>query len=343
MGGSAPDRGFFLPDLCHLPVLFTVILLSELFALIVSLTPLTPDHDFWNDLALSSLFIQWVALTGAGLLSLLRPALRRLGTPAAALVAWLLLLLLVALFSRLTVRFADVAGLSLPVEGQFLLRNLAIGSIVSAIVLRYFYLQHQWKQRLRTESEARVQALQARIRPHFLFNSMNTIASLTRSAPEAAEAAIEDLADLFRASLGEGRRLIPLQEELELCRRYLHIEGLRLGERLRVAWGSDPFPDEALIPPLTLQPLIENAVCHGIEPLPQGGAIAVTGSSDGEFIELCVENPSGASSRRGAGMALDNIRERLALHYGGRASLVRQVEGGVYRVTLKLPHLRSRS
>jgi two-component system sensor histidine kinase AlgZ len=335
---SRRDESFFLPDFCALPVVFAVVVLSELFALIVTLAPMGPRGNFWTDLALASLFMQWVAISGAAALCLLSPYLRPLSTRVAALVAWLLLVALVAFFSLITVRIAVETVRDLP--DAFVLRNIAIGAIVSAILLRYFYVQHQWQQRLRAETEARVQALQARIRPHFLFNSMNTIASLIRSRPEVAEAAVEDLADLFRASLAEGKRLIPLGDELALCRRYLHMEQLRLGERLNVSWDIDALPADTLLPPLTLQPLLENAVYHGIEPLAEGGTIEIRGRAAEGSITIEVENPrppGPGGTSGGHRMAVENIRERLALHFGVAGALEAVAVGGHYRLTLTLP------
>jgi two-component system sensor histidine kinase AlgZ len=145
---------------------------------------------------------------------------------------------------------------------------------------------------------------------------------------------------LFRASLGEGRRLIPLADELDLCRRYLQIEQLRLGERLRVQWEIGTPPPEALVPPLTLQPLVENAVYHGIEPLPDGGTIRIRGYRDADTLTLEVENPRPDVATPGTGghrMAVENIRERLALHFGNSATMAAHAEDGRYRLQLTLP------
>ena len=146
---------------------------------------------------------------------------------------------------------------------DFLVRTTTIGAIVGAIALRYMHLQLMWKRDLARQAQARVEALQARIRPHFLFNSMNTIASFTRTQPELAEQVVEDLSDLFRASLSDSSSS-NLGGELALARGYLRIEALRLGERLQVEWEVDELPPTVEIPPLTLQPLVENAVIHGI-------------------------------------------------------------------------------
>src|SRR5690348_11150923 len=148
----------------------------------------------------------------------------------------------------------------------FVLRNLVICAIVSALVLRYFYVLHQWKSNVRREAGARFEILQARIRPHFLFNSMNTIAALIRGRPEIAERAVVDLSDLFRVSLADAAAPVPLSEEVAVAKQYAGIESLRLGDRLKLEWWLDSVPAEARLPRLTLQPLIENAIYHGIEP-----------------------------------------------------------------------------
>jgi len=220
------------------------------------------------------------------------------------------------------------------------LPNLLIAAIVGALALRYFYVASEWKRSIELEARSRVRALQARIRPHFLFNSMNTIASLTRSDPARAEEAIEDLADLFRISLSEARAQITLREELEVARIYQRIEQLRLGERLQVRWKVAELPPDAVVPSLLLQPLLENAIGHGIEPLPEGGTVTVQGRGEGNQVVIEISNPVSATARsvrNGNRMALDNIRQRLELAFPGRASVTVDDGGELYRVTLRFP------
>ncbi|NOY63013.1 MAG: hypothetical protein GXP10_07670, partial [Gammaproteobacteria bacterium] len=205
-------------------------------------------------------------------------------------------------------------------HSRFFFHNLAISAIASAVTLRYFYLRHHTIKSIEAQSQARIQALQARIRPHFLFNSMNTIASLTRSDPRLAEQAVEDLADLFRVTFTDTFNLVPLRDEIKLCKRYLDIETLRLGKRLNVEWDEGCFSEDALIPVLTLQPLLENAVFHGIEPLAQGGTITITSERRGRLIAISICNPvkqdRDNTTRRGHNIALKNVSQRLAAHYG---------------------------
>jgi two-component system sensor histidine kinase AlgZ len=223
----------------------------------------------------------------------------------------------------------------------FVARNVSIGLVVTALALRYFYVTHQWRLNVEMQAAARVHALQARIRPHFLFNSMNTIASLTRTDPARAEQAVQDLADLFRANLSEKRNIITLEEELEVARTYQRIEQLRLGSRLRVDWNIDALPRNALVPGLMLQPLLENAIYHGIEPQTGGGTVGVSGELSSGLITIVVRNPvtEKETEREGNRLALANIRERLTLMYGERALVKSGRFDAEYIVTLRFPHI----
>jgi two-component system sensor histidine kinase AlgZ len=222
--------------------------------------------------------------------------------------------------------------------------NVLIAAIIGGLILRYFYVQEQLRLQQEAELEARIQALQSRIRPHFLFNSMNIIASLIVTDPRTAESVVEDLADLFRASLKDAGSEIPLNQELDLCRRYMRIEQLRIGDRLKVQWHTDGAPvDDLRIPLLTLQPLLENAVYHGIQPLAEGGTVTVTVSYTGGIVRIRVENPvtrgaaPAASTHRGNRMALENIRHRLQAMYGPQAGVISGSEDGTYGTTLQYP------
>jgi two-component system sensor histidine kinase AlgZ len=190
-------------------------------------------------------------------------------------------------------------------------------------------------------AEARIQALQARIRPHFLYNSINAVLSLMRSDPRRAEHALEDMADLFRVLMADNRTLAPIASEVELARQYLAIESIRLGDRLRVTWRTEAMPADALVPPLVLQPLVENAVYHGVEPLPAGGEIAIDIARAGTQVHMTLTNPYPAGNRHAPGnrMAIANIRERLQLHFDAEASMKSEVHDGTYVVTIRIPYL----
>ena len=192
-------------------------------------------------------------------------------------------------------------------------------------------------------SEARLQALQARIRPHFLFNSINAVLSLIRAEPRRAEAALEDMADLFRVLMADNRDLAPLENEVDLCRQYLALEQLRLGARLQIEWHVDKMPKDALMPPLVLQPLLENAVYHGIEPSIEPGVISVNIYHVRDQVHMVLRNPYRKDGNHHAGnkMALGNIRERLALHFDAEASLRTRVGDNEYQVHITIPYVRA--
>lgn len=193
-------------------------------------------------------------------------------------------------------------------------------------------------------TEARLAALQARIRPHFLFNSINAVMSLVRSDPARAERALLDLADLFRVLMRENRELTTLEAEVNLSWQYIELEHLRLGDRLRVLWHIDKMPKDALVPPLLLQPLLENAVYHGIEPRLEPGEIVVNIYRHRGEVHLVVKNPcpSPGSEQGGNRMAMHNIRERLALHFDAEATMTAERVGDTFQVHIVLPYRRAR-
>ncbi len=221
-----------------------------------------------------------------------------------------------------------------------LARSWFFTAVATLLVLAYFNLRSRMLSPALTE--ARLQALQARIRPHFLFNSINAVLSLVRTEPRRAETALEDLADLFRVLMADNRDLVPLAREVELCRQYLGLEALRLGNRLQVEWQADKMPGDALVPPLLLQPLLENAVYHGIEPSMEPGLISIQIFSDRDQVRMLLRNPyrEGGSHHSGNKMALANIRERLSLHFDAEASLQTHAGDGHYEVRITLPYVR---
>lgn len=353
MGMAEPQRSqpsqddFFLPDFCSGPVVLVVILIAELVAFLLVIARHLPGEgiNLWLDLARLSLFMQWIGLTSAGVLCAARKPLTRIPLRQAAIASFVLLLLTTGVLSEIAFRLSNYTGIGqafLPLNhAGFVLRNLLICAIVSIIVLRYFYVQHQWKRNVQREARARIEALQARIHPHFLFNSINTIAALIRSNPDLAERTIEDLADLFRASLRKTSPTVTLAEEMAMAQQYQRIEELRLGERLKVNWQIEALPTDAHVPQLLLQPLLENAIYHGIETQPHGGTVEVRGARDADILNIEISNPlppENAPRRHGNQMAMENVRQRLALAWPGRASLEVRNSDGVYRVSMRFPY-----
>jgi len=335
----------FLPDFCTLRSLLIIIISAELLTMVLTLSTDIVSSGLLHELSLRSLFVQWIALASTAVLCLFRPWLNRQGNIKAGILAWLIIQCVTLIISEAAFQLLNDADRSLGVinnHSDFLFRSLGISIIVSALGLHYLHIQFLWRQQAVAESQARLQALQSRIRPHFLFNSMNTIASLTRTHPEIAEEAIQDLADLFRASLSSTESQSTLGDELDLARGYLRIEKQRLGERIQIEWDLDELPENASMPQLVLQPLLENAVYHGIEPSPKGGKIQITGRYRRNRINLGIRNsqPPEGSTRHHSGnhMALENIRQRLEGLFSGEAHLTMSEIEGDYQVRLVFPH-----
>lgn len=349
INGTATPH-FHLPDLCSISALLPLILIGQLLAIALTLAASELPAFDWLRFWLLSAEILWIVLCSAILLCRLRRWIEHL--PAASGVAscftvLLLVILLVAaagqwLLSGMTPGWRD----QLWVVAQ----HAAIGGILAGLVLRYFYLQQQLhlqeQARLAATMQARFQSLQSRIRPHFLFNSMNSIASLIETDPATAERVVEDMSALFRASLSDVDDLVPLAHELSLCERYIRIEQLRLGERLQVQWDKAALArDDHPVPSLCLQPLVENAIYHGIQPLVAGGTIRITLADDAGCLRCCIENPwqpdtANLRPARGNGMALDNLEQRLRARYGEHASFAVQRDDGLFTVRFSLPLAR---
>jgi two-component system sensor histidine kinase AlgZ len=335
-----------LPDFCNLGVMLRVILLVNgmLAAAVLVQSRAASLNGLLQAFLAAAAIVEPVLIASLALLCPLRRTLRPLGY-AAGVVAIALLELCLVTGMRWVLPGETRAGL------DALLRDYLAAAAVTGVVLYYFNLRERaFSPAL---AEARLAALQARIRPHFLFNSLTAVLSLIRSEPRRAEAALEDLADLFRVLLREQRQLVPLEDEIEICRRYLDIEALRLGDRLKIVWNIDAAATDTAMPPLILQPLVENAVHHGIEPAVASGEVAIRIARNGGEVEIEIVNPkiddaepdphaarAAGSARPRNHMALDNVRERLALHFDVEARLETVASGGQYRVTIVVPYRR---
>ncbi len=331
------NRQVELPNFCHLGVNLRIALTVEA-ALVAGVVARVPDVDAFlaefislSALAQPILLLTLLALCAAG--GWLRSQPYRLGVGAT-------LALGVAVPVVSTAWLNPLLGSSQPIP----LAGIAVFALLlGAGLLAYFNLRARALSPAITE--ARLQALQARIRPHFLFNSLNAVLSLVRSDPRRAERALENMADLFRALMGNASQLAPLEDEVALTRAYLELEQLRLGDRLQVAWHIQKMPADALIPPLVIQPLVENAVYHGIEPQPEGGEISLNIYRSADKVHIVVRNPiaTDASHHKGNRLALANIRERLLLHFDLDARLKLEPLGTVYQVHIVIPYTRERT
>ncbi len=348
--------GDFLPNLCNAQSVLLLVIAAELIALLLTLNSSLLPQFSWDMLALYSFQIQWIGLFSALVICRLRPWLRQWSPLRAGMVAYgsvLVITLIMSLFGQYLLQTFSGSIYSpkkFSLNGWQLFNNMLTSAILAGITLRYLFLQQQLRNQQQAELQARIQALQSRIRPHFLFNSMNSIASLIGSDPELAERVVENLAELFRASLAEPA-LIPLEREVILCRRYLEIEQLRLGKRLNVDWQMTMQSDAINIPSLMLQPLVENAIFHGIEPLPKGGTVTIKVSQAKNQLMIAISNPyplikkiiktnlhaAEPTAARHNRMALENIRHRLQVHYGNAARLSSSEEHGVFTTYIFCP------
>ncbi|MCH2158286.1 MAG: histidine kinase [Oleiphilaceae bacterium] len=326
----------FIPNLCHAQSIAIVILCTQVLAFIIALIQTTHGLLDWQTLGFTSLILHAIGLSSCVLLCAARPINARFSIIAQAFLALLIVILVTALISYASIRFVETHIVD---NANFIIQNTIVAGLISGLALRYFYLGYLAKQQQKAELQARIEALQSRIRPHFLFNSMNSIASLIATKPELAEDAVLDLSELFRSTLNTQRRYVALQEEISLCKKYLNIEGLRLGDRLRVSWKIADNTLQVMIPPLTLQPIVENAIYHGIQPLADGGTIDFEAYIKNEHVYLLVSNPVGESEKNTHGnhIALSNIADRLSAMYKKTAVLKTSQHNNIFTTTLRLP------
>jgi two-component system sensor histidine kinase AlgZ len=335
---SKPTGEFLIPDLCAPRAVFVMVLLVELMVLVYTLASSSLPRFDWDLLATCSLFVQWVVLLSAAMLCPLRSVFTGLSLQVASVFCLLLVMTVAGFSSLVAMGLSPQLGIG---DGGvwWLWRNVLIAMVLAGMALRYFYLQQQLQAREKSELQARLDSLRARIRPHFLFNTMNSIASLIGTRPAAAEQAVEDLSELFRASLHDSNHSTTVADELHLCELYLGIEQLRLGDRLSVRWQVDNSLDAEFMPGLLLQPLVENAVYHGIAQLPAGGEIFVELTRVKGKIRVRVENPTPEQPgyTEGHHMALVNIEQRLQGLYGAEAGIEVKKESNYHRVQLHYP------
>ncbi|HEY9193256.1 MAG TPA: histidine kinase [Methyloversatilis sp.] len=323
------------PDWRNLGVMLRTVLLVNALALLALLA----RNQSWTALPLDALEmaarVEPALLLSLLLLYLLTPLFARLGVRA----GWLLVaagVLVCTVLSGAMSRWQLEPASALPV------REALWALLAAAAAMTYFTVQERALGP--AIAQARLMALSARIRPHFLFNSLNAVLGIMREDPRRAERALEELSDLFRVLMRENRDLVTLGDELSLCRQYMELEKLRLGERLGVLWQTDDCPQDARVPPLMLQPLLENAVYHGVEPLAGSGEVRVCVKRSGSDVVVEIDNPApppeGRISAHGGGnrMALDNIRERLMLFFDLEAQLDAGEQDGLYRVRIRFPY-----
>jgi two-component system, LytTR family, sensor histidine kinase AlgZ len=319
-----------LPDFRNLGITLRILVIVDGMCLAAALLNTTKPFELMEQLVDLSAIVQPILMSSVLMLAAVNNWLHRMRYryAIAALIGLELAVTTAMYFLGQTV-FKSMGG----IERYWILTAMATG-----VLIGYFDLRGRALSPALTE--ARLQALQSRIRPHFLFNSINAVLSLIRVDPKHAERVLEDLADLFRVLMADTRQLTQLGQEIDLARQYLSIEQLRLGDRLQIEWDIADMPHDALIPPLVLQPLLENAVYHGIEPRTEAGIIAIRIHRVGDQVEINLRNPYRQEDDRHSGnrMAFANIRERLALHFDAEASIKTAATDDSYQVTIVIPY-----
>jgi two-component system, LytTR family, sensor histidine kinase AlgZ len=321
-------------------VIIWVLLAGEGLAAVLTLAS-DVSEGRWVRFGLISLLVQWIALLTLGGLYVLRRWLRNRRPQWIAYIALAMLVFNTLAVVNLFWWTVGLAG-TWPVErGDILLRSMAIALVVGWLGLAAF--QNHWNARQLAvrAKQAELTALQARVRPHFLFNTLNTGAALVHLRPDEAERLLLDLADLFRAALS-GPREIALEEELALIRRYLEIETLRFRERLRVRWSLPEALPDVRVPALSIQPLVENAIKHGIERIPGGGELAIGVIVENDEVKIVVENPVAANKdsdtgARGHNVGLPASSAQIEAFTEGRGGVETRVVDGLFVATVRLP------
>lgn len=320
-----------LPDFRNLGVMLRILVIVNAMGFAAALFKTSTWQGFVQEFMEVAAVIQPLLLLSLLLLYVLYRQLAHL--PYAIGIAAVLLLELILTTAVYWLSEMTAGNMSMQAISRYWILALA----ATAVLLGYFNLRSRALSP--ALAEARLQALQARIRPHFLYNSINAVLSLIRADPKRAEQALEDMAELFRVLMADNRQLSPLQQEVDLCRQYLQLEQLRLGERLKIEWHIDNMPPDALVPPLVLQPLLENAVYHGVEPMATSGIISINIYKHRDEVHMVLRNPYQPDGDRHAGnkMALGNIRERLALHFDAEGRLESKVSDNIYQVHITIP------
>lgn len=335
MKPNSSNQTAWLSDFSTTERIFTVIVVAQIMVVIYSLSFLVFDFTYLNQLAVLSLLAQLIAISVIILLAKLHQTLNRLPVMPGILVVMLLTVLMAVLYTQLMAWIDDALQFGLFTDSTLTTVRIGLATTLTLLaLLRYFYVQDQWANQIEALSKAQMHALQARIKPHFLYNSLNSIASLIAFDPPAAERAVLNLSGLFRKAFTHQKGgMTTLERELEWVEQYLAIEKLRLVDRLRFKLKVDESLLSVKIPILSIQPLIENAVIHGIQHLSEGGDVQLTIESLGQGFFVEVSNPVNPEQQHaGTGTGLDNIRQRLRLTYQDRLTFsVRQDNDFVVR------------
>ena len=319
-----------------------LLIASNLLAVMMFLSSLTALQQFsWINLAQHLLFVSWIAIGFCCSVSYLPISLHKLAPVLLVLLCFMIIIVLIIISHSLLAALSYFLQKPGSTFSAYIFSGLTLavlqGICVGVLCLRYIYIRDQWMRRRQSELVAKIQALQSRIQPHFLFNSLNSVISLISIDPVKAEKMLLDLSSLFRASLAALKE-VSLAEEIALCQRYLDIERMRLGERLQVTWKIDSDQDLSTvkIPLLTLQPLLENSIYHGVETTTQVSEVKILVEVVERKVNIVLSNPyleKGAASK-GHGIAIENVKQRLIAHYGLSVNLSTHARHGYFTVLL---------
>ncbi|WP_395374094.1 sensor histidine kinase [Marinicella sp. W31] len=333
-------RQNWLANLCDSLHIFTVIVVTQMVVLIYSLSFLSLDYLYFNQISIISLLAQLIAISLVIVFCKLRPWLNRLQVHLGLLLVVLIILMISTLYTQMVGWLDSALGFGLLEDSLLLNIKISVASTLTfLLLLRYFYIQAQWQKQIEAASRSQMNALQARIKPHFLYNSMNSIAAMISIDAVKAEQAVEHLSNLFRRAFSHRGPTILLSQELDWVEQYLSIEKLRFQERLSYAVNIEETSILTYeLPVLCIQPLVENAILHGIQHLPEGGHIDVEVSSTERALEIRIKNPYDPTSvSAGTGIGINNIKSRLQLTYANKAGLQIDASDNMYEAVLTLP------
>lgn len=324
-----------LPDFCNFGVWLRILLGANGLAALAAIAGNRLFSELPSELVVLAAHFELPLIASLALLSLFSRFIENLSYANGVAVVLLMAVATTAATHELLLPFDRVAAAPTRLAAAIFWAALCAGALL-------FYFKTRARLQSPALADARLMALTARIRPHFLFNALNAVLGVMRSDPRRAEEALEELADLFRVLMRENRELVPLSVEIALARQYLNLERLRLGDRLQVKWDIESCPPDALVPPLMLQPLLENAVYYGIEPAEQPGEISILFARRGDQLLIELTNPfvAGASLHVGSHMAIANIRERLMLFFDLEARLETAADNDRYVVRIITPYRR---
>ena len=332
----------WLTNFCENKQIFVSVVMIQIVVVIYALSSLSFDIRFLYSLSILTLLAQFIGMTVIIILCKLQSQLNQFNVIYGVILVVTIVVGITSMISQL-IGFLDLQLSLQLITGDDSINHinlkLSLSSVIICLALmRYFYIQDQWHKQIKKLSEAKLMALQARIKPHFLFNSLNSIASLISIDSEKAEIAISDFSDLMRRTFSHKDKYIPISEELQWVKQYLAIEKLRLDTRLQYKIECEPELLTHKIPVLCVQPLVENAIIHGIQPLENGGSININILKNETKLLINIQNPYVEyNNDYSNGMALKNIKERIALHYGSKASMLINKNNNTYIITLGIP------